>query len=169
MRFFRAHVFCFGPPRKSAMNRYWIRTLAAFPVLALVLLGRVVATQDARNPGAAALRNPVAATPESLGAGKKQMVVVTDHDSKVIARRVFRCRAWDLGVALDWAAGRAAAKGWAGVTVAFETGAFQPFGVIVTCSGCARLNGPFASLPGSDTLSAASAAVEITFAVVWAV
>ena len=40
-------------------------------------------------------------------AGKKQMVVVTDHDSKVIARRVFRCRAWDLGSALDWAAGRA--------------------------------------------------------------
>src|SRR5450755_1824616 len=45
-------------------------------------------------------------------ADKKQMVVVTDHDSKVIARRTFRCRAWDLGVALDWAAGRAAAKGW---------------------------------------------------------
>ena len=44
-------------------------------------------------------------------AGKKQMVVVTDHDSKVIARRTFRCRAWDLGSALDWAAGRAAA-GW---------------------------------------------------------
>jgi transposase len=53
-------------------------------------------------------------------AGKKQMVVVTDHDSKVIARRTFRCRAWDLGSALDWAAGRAAASGWAGVTVACE-------------------------------------------------
>jgi transposase len=53
-------------------------------------------------------------------AGKKQMVVVTDHDSKVIARRTFRCRAWDLGSALDWAAGRAAAHGWAGVTVACE-------------------------------------------------
>jgi len=53
-------------------------------------------------------------------AGSKQMVVVTDHDSKVIARRVFRCRAWDLGAALDWAAGRAAAHGWAGVTVACE-------------------------------------------------
>jgi hypothetical protein len=50
-------------------------------------------------------------------ADKKQMVVVTDHDSKVIARRAFGCRAWDLGSALDWAAGRAAAKGWAGVTV----------------------------------------------------
>src|SRR5205814_5938408 len=53
-------------------------------------------------------------------AGKKQMVVVTDHDSKVIARRTFRCRAWDLGSALDWAAGRAAAKGWAGVTLSCE-------------------------------------------------
>ncbi|HSE07933.1 MAG TPA: IS110 family transposase [Nocardioidaceae bacterium] len=53
-------------------------------------------------------------------ADKKQMVVVTDHDSKVLARRTFRCRAWDLGVALDWAADRARAKGWAGVTVACE-------------------------------------------------
>ena len=53
-------------------------------------------------------------------ADKKQMVVVTDHDSKVLARKTFRCRAWDLGVALDWAAGRAASKGWAGVTVSCE-------------------------------------------------
>jgi transposase len=53
-------------------------------------------------------------------ADKKQMVVVTDHDSRVLARRTFRCRAWDLGVALDWAAGRATAKGFAGVTVACE-------------------------------------------------
>jgi transposase len=53
-------------------------------------------------------------------AGSKQMVVVTDHDSRVIARRVFRCRAWDLGSALDWVAGRAAAAGWCGVTVACE-------------------------------------------------
>ena len=53
-------------------------------------------------------------------ADKKQMVVVTDHDSKVLARRTFRCRAWDLGAALDWAAERAAAKGFAGVTVACE-------------------------------------------------
>jgi transposase len=53
-------------------------------------------------------------------ADRKQMVVVTDHDSKVLARKTFRCRAWDLGRALDWAAGRAAAKGFAGVTVACE-------------------------------------------------
>ena len=53
-------------------------------------------------------------------ADKKQMVVVTDHDSKVVARRTFRCKAWDLGVALDWAAERASAKGFAGVTVSCE-------------------------------------------------
>jgi transposase len=53
-------------------------------------------------------------------ADKKQMVVVTDHDSKVLARKTFRCRAWDLGLALDWAAGRAAGKGFAGVTVSCE-------------------------------------------------
>jgi hypothetical protein len=39
-------------------------------------------------------------------AGKKQMVVVTDHDSRVFARKTFRCRAWELGSALDWAAAR---------------------------------------------------------------
>jgi len=53
-------------------------------------------------------------------ADKKQMVVVCDHDSKVLARKTFRRRAWDLGVALDWAAQRAAGKGWAGVTVSCE-------------------------------------------------
>jgi len=45
-------------------------------------------------------------------ADNKQVVVVCDHDSQVLARRTFRCRAWDLGVALDWAAQRATAKGW---------------------------------------------------------
>ena len=53
-------------------------------------------------------------------ADKKQMVVVTDHDSKVLARKTFRCRAWDLGAALVWAAEKAAAKGFAQVTVACE-------------------------------------------------
>jgi hypothetical protein len=53
-------------------------------------------------------------------ADKKQMVVVCDHDSRVLARKTFRCRAWDLGIALDWAVQRAAAKGWAGVTVSCE-------------------------------------------------
>jgi transposase len=53
-------------------------------------------------------------------ADTKQMVVVCDHDSRVLARRTFRCKAWDLGAALDWAADRAAANGFAGVTVACE-------------------------------------------------
>jgi transposase len=53
-------------------------------------------------------------------ADAKQMVVLTDHDSKVLARRTFRCRAWDLGAALDWAGERAAARGFAGVTVSCE-------------------------------------------------
>ena len=76
-----------------------------------------------RNARLGRLRMLVPVTNAIVGidlADKKQMVVVTDHDSKVIARRVFRCRAWDLGAALDWAAGRAAAKGWAGVTVSCE-------------------------------------------------
>ncbi len=53
-------------------------------------------------------------------ADRKQMVVVTDHDSKVLARRTFRCVAWELGVALDWAAEHAALAGFGGVTVACE-------------------------------------------------
>ena len=53
-------------------------------------------------------------------ADRKQMLVVTDHDSKVLARRTFRCKAWDLGAALDWAAERAATKGFAGVTISCE-------------------------------------------------
>jgi transposase len=76
-----------------------------------------------RNARLVRLRVLVPATNAIVGidlADKKQMVVVTDHDSKVLARKTFRCRAWDLGAALDWAAERAAAKGWAGVTVACE-------------------------------------------------
>jgi transposase len=53
-------------------------------------------------------------------ADRKQLVVVTDHDSKVLARRTFRVKAWDLGAALDWAGERATKAGFAGVTVACE-------------------------------------------------
>ena len=63
-----------------------------------------------RNARLARLRGPVPVTNAIVGidlADAKQMVVVTDHDSRVLARRTFRCRAWDLGAALDWAAGRA--------------------------------------------------------------
>jgi transposase len=47
------------------------------------------------------------------------MTYRAEHDSKVLARTTYRCRAWDLGAALDWAAERARAEGWAGVTVSW--------------------------------------------------
>ena len=49
-----------------------------------------------------------------------QAVVVTDHDSRVLARRSPRCKAWQLGEVLDWAVARAQARGFASVTVACE-------------------------------------------------
>src|SRR3954449_563874 len=76
-----------------------------------------------RNARLARLRELVPVTNAIVGidlADRKQMVVVTDHDSRALARRTFRCRAWDLGIALDWAAERAAAKGFAAVTVSCE-------------------------------------------------
>lgn len=76
-----------------------------------------------RNARLARLRGLVPVTNAIVGvdlADAKQMVVVTDHDSKVVARGTFRCRAWDLGAGLDWAAGRAACNGFAGVTIACE-------------------------------------------------
>jgi hypothetical protein len=60
-----------------------------------------------RNARLVRLRGLVPVTNAIVGidlADKKQMVVVCDHDSKVLARRTFRCRAWDLGAALDWVA-----------------------------------------------------------------
>jgi mono/diheme cytochrome c family protein len=53
------------------MIRHSIFGLAAFAVLAVVLLGRVVSSQESKNPAAAAVKNPVAATPESVAAGKR--------------------------------------------------------------------------------------------------
>src|SRR5258707_412465 len=76
-----------------------------------------------RNARLARLRVLVPTTNAIVGidlADRKQMAVVTDHDSKVLARRTYRCRAWDLGAALDWAGERAAARGFAGVTVSCE-------------------------------------------------
>jgi hypothetical protein len=76
-----------------------------------------------RNARLSRLREAVPAGSAIVGidlAERKQMVVVTDHDSRVLARRVFRCKAWELGAALDWAADRASRAGFAGVTVAAE-------------------------------------------------
>ena len=76
-----------------------------------------------RNARLTTLRAAVPTTNAIVGidlADRKQMVVVTDHDSKVLARRTFRCKAWDLGAALDWAKDRAGRAGYVGVTVACE-------------------------------------------------
>jgi transposase len=76
-----------------------------------------------RNAKLARLRELVPTSSAIVGidlADNKQILVVCDHDSKVLARRTFRCRAWDLGAALDWAGERAAAKGFAGATVTCE-------------------------------------------------
>jgi transposase len=53
-------------------------------------------------------------------ADKKQAAAVTDHDSRVIARRRLSVRAWELGELLDWAVERARAAGFVSVTVACE-------------------------------------------------
>ncbi|HEX9520940.1 MAG TPA: hypothetical protein VF940_32770 [Streptosporangiaceae bacterium] len=44
-------------------------------------------------------------------ADSKQMVVVSDHESRALARRTIRRRAWELGAALDWARERPTAAG----------------------------------------------------------
>jgi len=53
-------------------------------------------------------------------ADEKQAVVVIDHDSRVLARKAVRVKAWDLGPALDWADRVADKYGFAGVTVGCE-------------------------------------------------
>ena len=76
-----------------------------------------------RNVRLARLREAVPVTNAVVGidlADRKQVLVVCDHDSKVLARRTFRCKAWDLGVALDWAGERARLAGFSGVTVSCE-------------------------------------------------
>ena len=76
-----------------------------------------------RNARLARLREAVPLSNAIAGidlADSKQMVVVADHESRVLARRTFRRRAWELGAALDWAAARATAAGFAGVSVAVE-------------------------------------------------
>jgi transposase len=50
----------------------------------------------------------------------KQAAVVTDHDSRVLARRRVSVRAWELGELLEWALQRAKAAGFVSVTVACE-------------------------------------------------
>jgi transposase len=50
----------------------------------------------------------------------KQAAVVMDHDGRVLARKIVRVKAYQLGGLLAWAADQAARAGFAGVTVACE-------------------------------------------------
>ena len=76
-----------------------------------------------RNARLARLRELVPLSNAIVGidlADDKQAAVVTDHDSRVIARRRVSARAWELGELLDWAVARASAAGFSSVTVACE-------------------------------------------------
>jgi transposase len=53
-------------------------------------------------------------------AADKQVCVVTDPDSQVLARRTVRCKAWQLDEAITWAVGQAARAGFERVVVACE-------------------------------------------------
>lgn len=53
-------------------------------------------------------------------ADEKQVVVVCDHDSRVLGRRRVRARAWDLGTVLAWGLTQARTAGFAGAVVACE-------------------------------------------------
>lgn len=50
----------------------------------------------------------------------KQVAVVMDHECRVLARKIVRAKAHRLAGLLEWAAGRAAKAGFAGLTVACE-------------------------------------------------
>lgn len=49
-----------------------------------------------------------------------QMLVVTDHDSRVLARKIVKGKAYQIGPALDWALEQARGAGFEQVTVACE-------------------------------------------------
>jgi transposase len=76
-----------------------------------------------RNARLARLRELVPLSNADVGidlADGTQAAVVTDHDSRVIARRRVSARAWELGEVLDWAVARAGGAGFVSVTVACE-------------------------------------------------
>jgi len=50
----------------------------------------------------------------------KQVAVVMDHEGRVLARKVVKAKAHQTGSLLEWAAGKAAGAGFAGLTVACE-------------------------------------------------
>lgn len=50
----------------------------------------------------------------------KQVAAVVDHEGRVLARKTVKAKAYQLGGLLAWAAGKAAAAGFAGLTVGCE-------------------------------------------------
>jgi len=76
-----------------------------------------------RNERMARLRDLVPVSNAILGidlADEKQAVVVTDHDSRVLARRRVRAKAWKLGPVLTWGREVAQQHGFADVTIGCE-------------------------------------------------
>lgn len=76
-----------------------------------------------RNDRLARLRELVPPGNAILGidlADDKQVMVLTDHDSRVLARKRVRAKAWQLGSALEWGRGVARRHGFGDVTVACE-------------------------------------------------
>jgi transposase len=53
-------------------------------------------------------------------ASARQAVVVADHDSRVLGRRMFRCTPWGIDSILDWAVGVATHGGFDGVVLGCE-------------------------------------------------
>jgi transposase len=76
-----------------------------------------------RNAKLAMLRELVPASNAIVGidlADEKQAIVVTDHDSRVLARRRVKAKTWRLGPVLAWARQVAHAHGFADVTIGCE-------------------------------------------------
>lgn len=76
-----------------------------------------------RNERLGELRRVVALDRAVIGidlADETQSVVVTDHDSRVLARRRLRVRAWELGAGLEWALAQAQRAGFAAAVVGCE-------------------------------------------------
>jgi transposase len=76
-----------------------------------------------RNERLARLRGLVPVTNAIVAfdlADERQVVVVCDHDSRVLARRRLTARAWELGPVLDWARQRAHRHGFTDVTAGCE-------------------------------------------------
>jgi transposase len=76
-----------------------------------------------RNERLGELRRIVAPDRAVIGidlADEVQSLVVTDHDSRVLARRRLRVRAWELGAGLEWALAQARRAGFDGAVVGCE-------------------------------------------------